>query len=422
MKKKALLILGGSNDQLFLIKTANEMNIETVVVDGNENAIGFKFATYSKHIDFSNTNKVIEYCEQLINNGINLSGVLTMGSDVPHILAKIAKYFDWISPSEDTAKITTNKYLMKERFSKYKIPIPKYSLIYESEDIFKYWDLWNCDKIIIKPTDSAGSRGVSIIENKSQVDELFLHAKNNSKKGEVIIEEFIEGNQISTETVIYNDQLFHPGFADRVYDETHNFYPFIMENGGWQPSNINSEIYDEICKVLKNVSKAIKLEKGIMKGDIVYSNKYNKVMVIEVASRLSGGDFSASLVPLSSGINYVKSAIQIAMNEKPDFNELKSNKFKIVANRYFFVEEGILEEIKNLNQINNLSNTKKIEFNYKVGDKIPKIRNHGQRVGVFIVSDDSRELVQKTIDYIYKTIRFKVNGKLVSGDPKYYKV
>ena len=101
---------------------------------------------------------------------------------------------------------------MKERFSKYKIPIPKYSLIYKSEDIFKYWDLWNCDKIIIKPTDSAGSRGVSIIENKSQVDELFLHAKNNSKKGEVIIEEFIEGNQISTETVIYNDQLFHPGF------------------------------------------------------------------------------------------------------------------------------------------------------------------------------------------------------------------
>jgi hypothetical protein len=93
MKKKALLILGGSNDQLFLIKTANEMNIETVVVDGNENAIGFKFATYSKHIDFSNTNKVIEYCEQLINNGINLSGVLTMGSDVPHILAKIySKY------------------------------------------------------------------------------------------------------------------------------------------------------------------------------------------------------------------------------------------------------------------------------------------------------------------------------------------
>lgn len=159
-----------------------------------------------------------------------------------------------------------------------------------------------------------------------------------------------------------------------------------------------------------------------MKGDIVYSNKYNKVMVIEVASRLSGGDFSASLVPLSSGINYVKSAIQIAMNEKPDFNELKSNKFKIVANRYFFVEEGILEEIKNLNQINNLSNIKKIEFNYKVGDKIPKIRNHGQRVGVFIVSDDSRELVQKTIDYIYKTIRFKVNGKLVSGNPKYYKV
>jgi len=61
LTKKALLILGGSNDQLFMIHTAHEMNLETVVVDGNKNAKGLKQATYSKTIDFSNTDAVIKY-------------------------------------------------------------------------------------------------------------------------------------------------------------------------------------------------------------------------------------------------------------------------------------------------------------------------------------------------------------------------
>ncbi|MDX9961058.1 MAG: ATP-grasp domain-containing protein [Aliarcobacter sp.] len=421
MTRKTLLILGGSNDQLFMIKTAHEMNIDTVVVDGNKSAVGLKIATYSKAIDFSNIKEVIIYAEKLIKNGINICGVLTMGSDIPHIISKIAKHFSWVGVSEYTAKITKDKFLMKEEFLKFKIPVPNFALVYNVEEILKYWKLWNCDKIIIKPTDSAGSRGVSLITNKEDTRLFFEHAKNNSNSNRVIIEEYIEGPQISTETIVYNNKVFHPGFADRVYNETYNFHPFIMENGGWQPSNLNKEVYDEICEVVEKIVKNIGLKKGVLKGDIVYSTKYKKVMVIEVASRLSGGDFSASLVPLSKGINYVKTAIQIALDEVPDFNQLIETKDKIVANRYFFVPEGILEDILNIEEISALSNVKKLEFKYKLGDTIPKIRSHGERTGVFIVCDESRELVQKTIDYIYETIEFVVNGKKVSGNPKFYK-
>ena len=66
MTRKTLLILGGSNDQLFMIKTAHEMNIDTVVVDGNKSAVGLKIATYSKAIDFSNIKEVIIYARVYI--------------------------------------------------------------------------------------------------------------------------------------------------------------------------------------------------------------------------------------------------------------------------------------------------------------------------------------------------------------------
>lgn len=422
MTKKALLILGGSNDQLFMIHTAHKMNLETVVVDGNKHAKGLKEATYSRAIDFSDTDAVIKYTEELIVKGVNICGVLTMGSDVPHIIAKIAKHFSWIGPSIETAKITTDKFLMKNILKNHGIAIPNYALVESSGDVLACWNQWGSSSIVIKPIDAAGSRGVSILSNSSDIDQLYKYAKENSKSEKVIIEEYIEGSQISTESIIYDEKYFHPGFADRVYNETKNFYPYIMENGGWQPSQLEEKKHHEICHLIEDVAKAIKLKRGIIKGDIVYSTKYKKAMVIEVASRLSGGDFSASLVPLAYGINYVKIAIQIAINTNIDFTELKPKYNNIVANRYFFAPPGVLNSIEGLEKLQKFTNIKKIEFNYTLNSAIPKIENHGQRVGVFVISDINSVKVQETIDAVYKTVRFIVDKKSCSGHPQYYKI
>lgn len=422
MKAKAILILGGGNDQLFMINTAHSMGLLTVVVDGNHQAPGLKIADYAQAIDFSNTQAVVDYCHQLITEGVNLSGILTMGSDVPHLLACIAKPFSWIAPSFDTAKITTNKFLMKEKFAQHEIAIPQYALIESSEQIEMLWQKWQCQSIIIKPIDAAGSRGVSICSNKSDIEHLYQHAQENSKSRQVIVEEYIEGKQISTETIVYNGKCYHPGFADRVYDDTRHFYPYIMENGGWQPSAIKGKKYQEICTLIEKVVNALKINNGVLKGDVVYSTKYNKAMIIEVASRLSGGDFSASLVPLAHNINYIKSAIKIALNEPVDISELTPKTDNVVANRYFFLPPGTLTDICGVEQAKEILQLKKIEFNYQIGSKIPIIRNHGQRIGVFIIQGDNYQQVQQLIEQVYNTITFTVDGVEFNGHPKHYKV
>lgn len=420
--KKVLVVLGANTDQLFMIKTANAMGYETVALDANPNALGLKEATYSAIIDFSDIEVTISYLESLIKNNIKISGVLTMGSDVPHIVAKIAKHFSWIAPSEETALLTTNKFAMKECFSNYNIAIPKYKMVNSSDEIKNIWEVWACKNIILKPIDSAGSRGVSLVSTQSELEELFIHAKKNSRTEQVMVEEYIEGVQISTESVIFDNNYFHLGFAERVYNETQNFYPYIMENGGWQPSLIGESKYRKICKLLEDISKAIGLKKGILKGDIVYSEKYKKPMVIEVASRLSGGDFSASLVPMSTGVNYVKTAIQIALNEEIDLKELNEKKQFTVVNRYFFIPEGTLEEIIGIDKIKKLLELKKLEFNYKIGDAIPKIRSHGDRIGVFVLCSKERKDLDSLIDFVYETVKFKVDGKIYCGHPKNYRI
>jgi len=420
MDKKALLILGASNDQLFMIHSAHQMGLITVVVDGNGNAPGLQLADYAKVLDFSDTDAVISYCQQLIAMGVNLSGVLTMGSDIPHLLATIAAPFGWHAPSAEVARITTNKFLMKEHFKAHHIAIPAYALVTNSDQIEAYWQSWQCRSIIIKPVDAAGSRGVSLCQQAKDIAALYRNAQKNSSSSQVIIEEFIEGEQISTETIIAAKQCYHPGFATRTYSDTRHFYPYIMENGGWQPSPIEADKKEAIYTLLEQIVGALQIENGVLKGDIVYSTKYQQAMVIEVASRLSGGDFSASLVPLAHGINYVKTAIQIALSCPIDSAALKATKNSVVANRYLFLPQGELTEINVPDAIKQLPQLKKLEFNYQINDVIPKIENHGQRVGVFIIEGDDYQEVQAIIDMVYDALTFVVNGRLTNAHPKHY--
>lgn len=412
--KEALLILGASTDQLFMINTAHQMFLETVVVDGNSQAPGLKVATYSASIDFSRTDDVIAYVENLKMKGVNINGVLTMGSDVPHLVAKIANYFGWVGPSEETGRIATNKYEMKLRFTDCGVPVPYYAVVHDIEEVKSFWSKWRCDKLVIKPTDRAGSRGVRMISDDSQIKAAFSYARKFSINNQIIIEEYVNGDQISTESLLYDDLCVTPGFADREYKDMEAFHPNIMENGGWVPSNADTKTQNDVLKLVEKAARALGITKGVAKGDVVIC-PHRGPMMIEMAARLSGGDFSESLVPLGSGINYVQTAIEIAMGHKPDFEKLKPKQNMAVANRYFFPPPGKLDEIIGVEKCIHMNELAKLDFSYKPGQTIPLMTNHSQRAGVFIVVNESRKKAQKIIDYIYDTVKFRINGELHTG-------
>ena len=114
--------------------------------------------------------------------------------------------------------------------------------------------------------------------------------------------------------------------------------PNIIENGGSYPSK-NLQYYDQINKFIKIISRSLKIKNGSIKGDIVIHN--NNVYFIEVAVRLSGGDFSETMIPLSSSFDLIRNSINLAIRNKIGQNDLNI-KFKdtYLANRYFFLKKG----------------------------------------------------------------------------------
>ena len=403
-----------------MINTAREMNIGTIVIDGNCEAPGLKVADKSKNIDFSNLTVVYKYINSLLDKDINVCGVSTMGSDVPHLLAAISDKYNWNGPSIETGRLTTNKYYMKQKLSQNGIPVPRFALINRFEEIDKYWEQWKCNMLVIKPTDRAGSRGVRLLNKKENIKRDYNYALSNSNIDEVMIEEYIEGHQISTETILYDDFCSTPGFADRVYQNMESFYPQIMENGGWVPSNHSKSDIKNVKELVERASRALGIKRGVAKGDVVL-HQQNGPMIIEIAARLSGGDFCESLVPLSSGINYVSDVIRMAIGKKPDYDILATKSSKnTVANRYFFLPPGPLEEIVGIESINQLPEVQKIDLYYEPGDTIVKIDAHGQRAGVFVIVSKNRASTQELIDYVYENVKFRIDDKWHIGNPKYY--
>ena len=245
------------------------------------------------------------------------------------------------------------------------------------------------------------------VKKKEEFNELLKKSKEISKKKKIIIEEFYEGPQLSTETLIISKKCYTFGFAERNYKDTKFYYPNILENGGIQPAKKFYRYKNLINRYLKKISKKLNIINGVIKSDIVIKNK--KIFFIEIALRLSGGDFSETLIPESTGVNIVKCAIMNAAGINIKDKELIDKNYKVfIANRYFFSHKK--KKIRKFfisKKIKNLPWLKKIQFSKN--RIVPKTISHRDRFGVFIVSAKSINILTKRINYIYDNIKIIYN-------------
>ena len=150
-----------------------------------------------------------------------------------------------ISPK--SALLVSNKYLMKTNFQKNNIPTPWFQIIKDITEL-KAQISSNKMPMVIKPVDSRGSRGVLLLDSSTNLDWAYKHAKSYSSNGDILLERFMPGPQISVESIIVDGVSYTIGYSDRNYEFLKRFSPFIIENGGELPSFI-----DDVTK--KNIEE-----------------------------------------------------------------------------------------------------------------------------------------------------------------------
>ena len=403
---RTLVVLGGSSDQLFMIRTAQEMGLRVHVFDWNPDCPGFDMADDHSVVSTRDVPALKLYLDNMSRAGVDIAGVTTMGSDIPDIVAALTSHLNLPGVSVASAQLATDKYAMKERFRERGVPIPWFQEINSAADLRGIIDQRGYD-LVIKPVDRSGSRGVFLLDDKCDIDELFSAAQGDSFSGRVQVEEYLTGLQISTETVMVGGRGVTPGFADRNYEMLDRFRPQIMENGGWVPSILSADDRRAVERVVVEASLALDITDGITKGDVVMTDEGPKI--IEIAARLSGGDFCESLVPLGSGVNYVRTAIELAVGDKPDIGALAPKWDKAVANRYFFPPTGILQRIEGAAEVRAKDWVHKLEFWIEPGEQVPEITSHVSRAGVFVITAPDRATAADRIAWVYDTIKIMVH-------------
>jgi len=381
MNRKTLLIIGAGAAQLHAFKLAREMGLNIVATDMYPTAPGFEFADESliaSTYDLEATLKVVTE----FHNRYPIDGVMSVGVDNPLIIATIADNLGLPGIPIDSAMLGSDKYKMKLKFTESDIAVPKYSKIDSLFELRAF--IADCDgEVVIKPTDSRGARGIIRVTEDVDIEWAYNYAKDISPSGTIVVDEFISGPQLSTESIIYKGEAYTVAYSDRNYEFLEMFAPFIIENGGTMPSQMDDNVKEEISDLIHQIAICLGLENGVIKGDLVVGD--DGVQVIEVATRLSGGYFCTDQVIQSTGVDLVKTAIKIALGEDVNISELEPKYHRHIDKKYFFLPKGRIKNIKIDEEIKENKWLKRFDLFVSEGDETGLITDHTKRSGVVVL-------------------------------------
>ncbi len=319
---KKLAIIGASYLQLALVEKAKTMGIETHCFAWSEGAVCKNVADFFYPISILEKEEILEKCL-----AIGIDGITTIATDmaVPTI-CYVAEKMNLISNSSKTALIATDKGLMRQAFLENNCNSIKF--------VISGHDKINLDSfnfpVIVKPVDRSGSRGVNKVEIKSNLEDAVKNAIEESFTKKAIVEEFIEGQEVSVESISWNGKHYILAITDKTTTGSPNF----VELAHHQPSNLPLEIQNKIKEQTILALNAIQIQFGASHSEFKI-NDLGEVFVIEVGARM-GGDFIGShLVELSTGYDFVKAVIDIALNQF----EVPTIKYNSFSGVYFLCEE-----------------------------------------------------------------------------------
>ena len=382
-----LLIISASHEAIPGIKIAKKIGCYVVATDGSANAPGFKYADDFIIASTYDVNDTLKKVQSYHKNKRKFDGVIAIAADVPLTVAVVSNELNLNGIPINSAEISMNKLLMKQLFASHNIPSARFDKICTFDEFKNQISQWEGPKII-KPVDSRGARGVLKLTNETDLSWAWNESIKHSPSSTLIIEDYLEGLQLSTESVIINGQSFTIGYSDRNYELLNRYAPHVIENGSDMPSIISEKTKIDINNTIQECAKIFRIKNGVIKGDIVINE--NKVKVIEIALRLSGGYFSTNMIPLSTGVNLIDVAIKIALNKTINKLDLKPRFQKFISQRYFFPKSGTIKSMSGVTKIKENKSIKFFDIRKNIGDKIMSPTMHPSRIGMVVASGKSR--------------------------------
>ena len=390
---KSILIFGLGFLQKSLIQQCKNLGLRTVGIDPIEDPICKDDVDIFEIVDGNDYERTIAIAKQY-----DISGVICTATDKPLVMmARIAETFHLPFYSVETAKWSTDKLLMKQRFLDGGIPCAKGELISSFKEFSD--EKWSFP-VIVKPRDNSGSRGVIYCKDEREVANAMQEAMQFTKKDNVLIEEFIEGPEYSIESLHYHGKTHVIQYTQKQTTK----FPYNVELGHIQPADITDFQKKQISEIIAKIAEVLNFNNCGSHTELKI-NANGKITVIETSPRLGGDFITSTLVPLSTGINMERLLAKMSVGETIDEDDFNPSVNMTSGVIFFELPEGRIQSIDDIESLASITGCMTYKFEKKVGDELNPITSSLNRYGYAIFQTNNGQQIRKSIENAKTTIK-----------------
>ncbi len=380
MSKHLIIIIGAGVFQLPAIIKAKSLGYFVVALDGKEDAEGFSFADQSFVADIKDANA----CLAIIKD-MNPVAIVSMATEIAVVtVAKLCEHFGLPGLSVEAALNSTNKQRMRKCFEQKSLPSPVSFSITQADAKETATKIGL--PVVVKPTDSAGSRGVSIVTTYDQLLKAYHHAKSNSPSGEVLIEEYMDGVEISVEAFVQNGEVSILALSDKIRTP----FPYPLDTRVIFPSNKDAWIQEEAKRIAKEAILSCDIQTAVIHIEMMVTATGPKL--VELAARGAGFHVYSTLLGWVCGIDTSELLIDLALGRKVVISNL-CQRGAVLS--FPNGSKGKIVKIEGVADLELMKELYEFRLYVKEGDIIRELQSGSDRIGhIIVLADDRKQAIE----------------------------
>lgn len=302
---KKLAIIGASYLQLPLIETAKSMGLETHVFAWAAGDVGETAADHFYPISIVEKEEILHQCQEL-----GVDGICSIASDLAMVTVNyVAEQMGLTGNSVKCTEQSTNKHIMRQCFERGGDPSPKSILV---EDVNDLRNVSLRYPVIVKPTDRSGSRGITKLESPAGLESAIQRARELSLEHRALVEEFAVGQEYSVECISWQGKHRFLALTQKYTTDA----PMFIETGHLEPAPVTDDCLERVKSVVFHALDSLGIQNGASHSELKIAPD-GTIMLIEIGGRMGGDFIGSDLVRLSTGYDFVKAVIEIALGQAP---------------------------------------------------------------------------------------------------------
>lgn len=306
-KMKKLLILGGSRYLLPVIEKAHELGLYVITCDYLPDNIAHKFSDEYFNISIIDKEAVCKLAEEQ-----KIDGVMSFACDpgvvtASYVAEKLGLPFQC---SYESAEILQDKGLFRKFLWDNGFNCPHAKRYTDIDSALKETDYFKWP-VIVKPTDSAGSKGVTRVDDPNELKSAIETAMSGSHNGAFIIEDFLtfKGFHSSADPFTVDGKIAFMTYSDQLFDKNAE-NPYTPAYIIW-PSTMEKKYQDELTSEIQRLFDLLKVRTGIYNIETCVATD-GKPYIMEVSPR-GGGCKIAEIQKLAFGVDLIENEIRKAV-------------------------------------------------------------------------------------------------------------